>query len=112
MRPFGYIMMMAAAATMAAGCQQLDEMRLLPPDQVVPPVLNPLGITELVITDDNLDETVSFAWDAADFGVRAQAAYTIEAEYDDPASGTEGAMVVIFQGIAGTSYEASYEDIN
>ena len=112
MRPFGYIMMMAAAATMAAGCQQLDEMRLLPPDQVVPPVLNPLGITELVITNDNLDGTVSFAWDAADFGVRAQAAYTIEAEYDDPASGTEGARVVIFQGIAGTSYEASYEDIN
>lgn len=112
MRPFGYIMMMAAAATMAAGCQQLDEMRLLPPDQVVPPVLNPLGITELVITNDNLDETVSFAWDAADFGVRAQAAYTIEAEYDDPASGTEGARVAISQGIAGTSYEASYEDIN
>ena len=69
MRPFGYIMMMAAAATLTFGCQQLEEMRLLPPEQVVPPVLNPLGITELVITDDNLDETVSFAWDAADFGV-------------------------------------------
>ena len=112
MRPFGYIMMMAAAATLTFGCQQLEEMRLLPPEQVVPPVLNPLGITELVITDDNLDETVSFAWDAADFGVRAQASYTIEAEYDDPVSGTEGTRVVISQGIAGTSYEASYEDIN
>lgn len=112
MKPFGHIMMMAAAATLAFGCQQLEEMRLLPPEQVVPPVLNPLGITELVITDDNLDETVSFAWDAADFGVRAQASYTIEAEYDAPASAAEGARVVIFQGITGTSYEATCEDIN
>ena len=90
-------------------CQQMEEMRTYAPEDVVPPVLNPLDIEEIVVTEDNLDETVAFVWDAADFGVRAQINYAIAAEYDGEG---ETRRVTIQSGITSTSHEMTYEDLN
>ena len=109
MKPSRYIMMLAAAAVVSAGCQQMEEMRTYAPEDVVPPVLNPLDIEEIVVTEDNLDETVAFVWDAADFGVRAQINYAIAAEYDGEG---ETRRVTIQSGITSTSHEMTYEDLN
>lgn len=104
-------MTLAAAAGLSAGCQQMEEMRTLAPGDVRPPVLNPLGTDAVVVTEDNLDETVTFVWDAADFGVRAQVSYTLEAEYEDAESG-ETRRVSLQSGITATSLEMTYETLN
>ena len=48
----------------------------------------------------------TFTWDAADFGVRTQINYSIEASYND------GAKLVLFTGMNGTSSEQTYESLN
>lgn len=48
------------------------------------PVLHALP-GEIVITPDNMGSTQTFTWDAADFGVRTQINYSIEASYNDGA---------------------------
>ena len=104
-------MLIAAAAGLSYGCVQMEEMRTYAPEDVVPPVLNPLDINDITVTDDNLDETVTFVWDAADFGVRAQVNYAIEVAYDDDETG-ETRRVTIQSGINGTSHEMTYEELN
>ena len=61
---------------------------------------------EIVITPDNMGSTQTFTWDAADFGVRTQINYSIEASYND------GAKLVLFTGMNGTSSEQTYESLN
>ena len=104
-------MLIAAVAGLSYGCVQMEEMRTYAPEDVVPPVLNPLDINDITVTDDNLDETVTFVWDAADFGVRAQVNYAIEVAYDDDETG-ETRRVTIQSGINGTSHEMTYEELN
>ena len=104
-------MLIAAAAGLSYGCVQMEEMRTYAPEDVVPPVLNPLDINDITVTDDNLDETVTFVWNAADFGVRAQVNYAIEVAYDDDETG-ETRRVTIQSGINGTSHEMTYEELN
>lgn len=110
MRASGYIMTIAAAAAVSYGCQQLEEMRTYAPEDVLPPVLNPLDIDGIAVTGDNLDETVTFVWDAADFGVRAQVNYAIDAEYDGQDGQTR--RVNIQSGITDTFLEMTYEEVN
>ena len=50
-----------------------------------------------------MGSTQTFTWDAADFGVRTQINYSIEASYND------GAKLVLFTGMNGTSSEQTYE---
>ena len=111
MKPFGYMTLLAAVAGISAGCQRMEEMRTYEPGDVVPPVLNPLDIDAITVTDENLDETVTFVWDAADFGVRAQINYSLEAEYEDSEAG-ETRRTVIQSGISATSLEMTYENLN
>jgi len=103
-----YITMFAAAAvmSMSAGCRNLEEAMTLDPSSVTPPVLNPFDVSEVVVTNETLNETVTFAWDAAQFGVRTQVNYSIEASYND------GPKVVLFSGLHGTSASITYEDLN
>lgn len=100
-----YAMMLAAAGTLLSACQKLDETRAYDPDKVVPPVLHALPV-EIVITSDNMSTTQVFTWDGADFGVRTQINYSIEASYRDDAK------QVLFTGISGTSSEQTYESLN
>ena len=100
-----YAMMLAAAGTLLSACQKLDETRAYDPDKVVPPVLHALP-EEIVITSDNMSTTQVFTLDGADFGVRTQINYSIEASYRDDAK------QVLFTGISGTSSEQTYESLN
>ena len=100
-----YAMMLAAAAGLFTACQELDEVRAYDPSKVVPPVLHALP-GEIVITPENMGETQTFTWDAADFGVLTQINYSIEASYND------GAKLVLFTGLDGTSSEQTFESLN
>lgn len=100
-----YAMMLAAATGLLSACQKLDEVKAYDPDKVVAPVLHALP-GEIVITPDNMGSTQTFTWDAADFGVRTQINYSIEASYND------GAKLVLFTGMDGTSSEQTYESLN
>ena len=100
-----YAMMLAAATGLLSACQKLDEVKAYDPDKVVAPVLHALP-GEIVITPDNMGSTQTFTWDAADFGVRTQINYSIEAAVGDEAP------VVLFSDLTGTSTEQPYESIN
>ena len=97
-------MMLAAATGLLSACQKLDEVKAHDPDKVVALVL--CAAREIVITPDNMGSTQTFTWDAADFGVRTQINYSIEASYND------GAKLVLFTGMNGTSSEQTYESLN
>lgn len=97
--------MMLAAATGLLRLKMLDEVKAYDPDKVVAPVLHALP-GEIVITPDNMGSTQTFTWDAADFGVRTWINYSIEASYND------GAKLVLFTGMNGTSSEQTYESLN
>lgn len=100
-----YATMLAAAAGLFVACQKLDEAKVFSPEQVVSPVLHALP-AEIVITSENMGEIQTFTWDAADFGVLTQINYSIEAAVGD------GAPVVLFSDLTGTSTEQPYESIN
>lgn len=100
-----YATMLAAAAGLFAACQKLDEAKVFSPEQVVSPTLHALP-SEIAITAENMGEIQTFTWDAADFGVRTQINYSIEAAVGD------GAPVVLFSDLTGTSTEQPYESIN
>ena len=97
--------MLAAAAGLFVACQKLDEAKVFSPEQVVSPVLHALP-AEIAITSENMGEIQTFTWDAADFGVLTQINYSIEAAVGD------GAPVVLFSDLTGTSTEQPYESIN
>ena len=102
-----YIWMMAAAVFGLAACQdELEEVRLVDPSQVVAPVLHELP-EEIVITAENMSETVKFEWDKADFGQPVQYAYTVYGSADGG-----NTLVKLYSNISGTSYETSYEAFN
>lgn len=100
-----YATMLAAAAGLFVACQKLDEAKVFSPEQVVSPVLHALP-AEIAITAENMGEIQTFTWDAADFGVRTQINYSIEAAVGDEAP------VVLFSDLTGTSTEQPYESIN
>ncbi len=98
-------MMLAAAVGLLSSCQDLDEIKAYSPDEVVAPTLHSLP-SEIVITADNMGDVQLFTWDAADFGVKTQINYSIEATYND------GPFLALFTGMDNTSSEQSYEAIN
>lgn len=100
-----YAMMLAAATGLFSACQELDEVRAYDPAKVVAPVLHALP-DQIVITPDNMGSTQTFTWDGADFGIRTQINYSIEASYNG------GAKLVLFTGMDGTSSEQTYESLN
>lgn len=104
-----YLITLAAAAGLCSACQDLDEIKAYSPEQVVAPVLHALP-SAIAVTSENMGETVVFAWDAADFGVKTQINYSIEAACVQ--DGVEGSRLVLFSGMDGTSSEQTYESIN
>ena len=100
-----YILMAAAAMLGLAACQEeLEEVRILDPSEVVAPVLHATLPTEIVITQDNSGESLTFTWDKAYFGQPTQIDYSV--------FGTaNGTMVKMFSS-SETSYTAKYSAIN
>ena len=94
--------MLAAAVGMTAACQK-EEIVTFNPEDVVAPVLH--AVEDIVVTVDNKSEAVTFTWDAADFGVKAQVYYSL-----DMAKGDK--KVNLFSGVSGTSMNVSYDNIN
>lgn len=100
-----YAMMLAAAAGLFTACQDLEQVQTYAPEDVVAPVLHALP-EELVITAENMGESLVFTWDAADFGIRTQINYALEASCGD------GEPQVLLADLTGTSTEQPYESLN
>jgi hypothetical protein len=102
-----YFWLMAAAVFGLVACQnELEEVRLVDPSQVVAPVLHELP-SEIVITAENMSETVKFEWDKADFGQPVQYSYTLYGSTDGGQT-----LVKIYSNMTDTSIEVPYESFN
>ena len=86
-------------------CQELEQVRAFSPEEVVAPVLHDNLPDEITVTSENMGNTVTFTWDAADFGAPTQINYSLEAAFGSD-------TVAIMTGISGTSSEQTYEAIN
>lgn len=101
-----YIAILAAAFSVSVACvEELEKVTLVDPSEVISPVLASMG-DSLIFNAENLASTYTFTWDAADFGVKAQVNYAIEASTE-----TAG-PVEVFTGATGTKADVAYEIIN
>lgn len=101
-----YIAILAAAFSVSVACvEELEKVKLADPSEVISPVLASMG-DSLIFNAENLASKYTFTWDAADFGVKAQINYAIEASTE-----TAG-PVEVFTGATGTKAEVAYEIIN
>lgn len=102
-----YILSMAAAIGMFAGCQKPEMVQILAPGDILAPVLADLD-DEIAITADNLGlNTLEVKWTKADYGVNTQINYAVEiakAGSDD--------KTVITSGITADNTKISYEALN
>ena len=112
-----YFLSMAAAVGMIAACQKTEMVQIAAPENVVAPVLEAVeGAIE--ITPSNLGlEKAAFTWSLADFGVKTQVNYSLEAA----TAANSDAKVVIVSGItadaealeAGSlTFKVEYEKLN
>lgn len=100
-----YIMSLIAVVSLSAACTtDLEQVQILPLDQVTAPVLEDLAFEEIVITSKNMGEKVSFAWSKADFGAQAVVSYSLAARN----AGNE----VLISSTADLTMEVTYEAIN
>ena len=98
-----YIAMMAAVVGMTAACQK-EEVVTFNPENVVAPVLH--AVEDIVVTAENKENgSVTFSWDAADFGVKTQIFYSL-----DMSKGEK--TVNLFSGISGNKASVSLDNIN
>ena len=86
-------------------CQELEQVRAFSPEEVVAPVLHDNLPDEITVTSENMGNTVTFTWDAADFGAPTQINYAVEAAYNND-------TLAVMTGITGTSSEQTYELLN
>lgn len=108
MKLFRYTLGLLGAAAMFCGCEELEKVEAYAPDsdQIVSPVLAKLP-AEIVMTGENLKTELTFKWDAADFGIATQVNYSVEVAKKDASD-----KVVLFSGIAETSYTTTYQTLN
>ena len=104
------ISILAAAAGLFCGCQELEMVRTYAPEDVVAPALRSImqgetAVEEITVTSENMGETVTFTWDAADFGVKTQINYAVEAAY-----GAD--TIAVLTGLTSTSAQTTYEVLN
>ena len=102
-----YILSFAAAAGLLAACQTPEIVQIASPENVVPASLHELDVTEIAISATNQQETVSFSWEAADYGAPTQISYSLEAALDETSK-----KVTILSGLAKTEATVTYEDLN
>ena len=94
---------MAAVVGMTAACQK-EEVVTFNPENVVAPVLH--AVEDIVVTAENKENgSVTFSWDAADFGVKTQIFYSL-----DMSKGEK--TVNLFSGISGNKASVSLDNIN
>ena len=86
-------------------CQELEQVRTFSPEEVVAPVLHDNLPDEITVTSENMGNTVTFTWEAADFGAPTQINYAVEAAYNND-------TLAVMTGITGTSSEQTYELLN
>ena len=104
------ISILAAAAGLFCGCQELEMVRTYAPEDVVAPALRSVmqgetAVEEITVTSENMGETVTFTWDAADFGVKTQINYSVVAAYNSD-------TLAVMTGLSSTSAELTYEALN
>ena len=104
------ISILAAAAGLFCGCQELEMVRTYAPEDVVAPALHSImqgetAVEEITVTSENMGELVTFTWDAADFGVKTQINYAVEAAY-----GAD--TIAVLTGLTSTSAQMTYEVLN
>ena len=100
-----YIMSLIAVVSLSAACTtDLEQVQILPLDQVTAPVLEDLAFEEIVITSKNMGEKVSFAWSKADFGAQVVVSYSLAARN----AGNE----VLISSTGELMMEVTYEAIN
>ena len=100
-----YIMSLIAVVSLSAACTtDLEQVQILPLDQVTKPVLEDLDFEEIVITSKNMGEKVSFAWSKADFGAQVVVNYSLAARN----AGNE----VLISSTGDLTMEVTYEAIN
>ena len=98
-------MSLIAVVSLSAACTtDLEQVQILPLDQVTAPVLEDLAFEEIVITSKNMGEKVSFAWSKADFGAQAVVSYSLAARN----AGNE----VLISSTGELKMEVAYEAIN
>ncbi len=106
MKILKYFMSLAMVAGLMASCSKdLEEVQTCAPEDVVAPSIHALDVNEVVITADNQTETLTFSWDAADYGAPTAINYAIMAAYN----GTE---VPVISGINEKEYAVTYEALN
>ena len=84
--------------------------RTYAPEDVVAPALHSImqgetAVDEITVTSENMGELVTFTWDAADFGVKTQINYAVEAAY-----GAD--TIAVLTGLTSTSAQMTYEVLN
>ena len=102
-----YILSFAAAAGLLAACQTPEIVQIASPENVVPASLHELEVNEIAISATNQQETVSFSWEAADYGAPTQINYSLEAALDETSQ-----KVTILSGLSTTEATVTYEDLN
>ena len=114
-RIFRYILSLAASVAAAAGCMNEPVVRINP-DEVIVPVLHDPGFPEVItITSTNQSEQIVFTWDAANVGFGAQINYALEmyvTTSDEDGNIKESAKTAVTGGVAATTAEVNYEDLN
>ena len=103
-----YFLSMAAALGMIAGCYQPEMVQISAPEDVVAPVLDAID-GPIEITSANMAlESVVFNWTAADYGVKTQVNYSLEAA----TAAAPETVVTITSGLTDTTTVVGYETLN
>ena len=103
-----YFLSMAAALGMIAGCYQPEMVQISAPEDVVAPVLDAID-GPIEITSANMAlESVVFNWTAADYGVKTQVNYSLEAA----TAAAPETVAVITSGLTDTTTVVGYETLN
>ena len=103
-----YFLSMAAALGMIAGCYQPEMVQISAPEDVVAPVLEAVeGPIEITAANMAL-ESVVFNWTAADYGVKTQVNYSLEAS----TVAAPETVVTITSGLTDTTTVVAYETLN
>ena len=103
-----YFLSMAAALGMIAGCYQPEMVQISAPEDVVAPVLEAVeGPIEITAANMAL-ESVVFNWTAADYGVKTQVNYSLEAA----TAAAPETVVTITSGLTDTTTVVAYETLN
>ena len=104
-----YLLSIAAAAGLFAACDKPEMVQMNIADAVAP-VMHDVtvgeAVNEMIITAANQSTKVDFTWDGADFGVKTQINYSVEASIG------EGKKFVLLSGITKTEGSQTYEALN